>query len=44
MVKMPSDRTSVGITPGPLTPEPVDMSFYRVDDSIVRLVVGHERA
>ena len=33
-----------GITPGLLTPEPVNMSFYRVDDSVVRFVVGRERA
>ena len=30
-----------GITPGLLTPEPVNMDFYRVDDSVVRAVFSH---
>jgi hypothetical protein len=32
-----------GTTPGLLTPDPVEMSFYRVDDGVVRFVVSQER-
>ena len=29
-----------GTTPGLLTPDPVEMSFYRVDDGVVRFVIS----
>lgn len=32
-----------GTTPVILTPEPASMSFYRVDDSVVRFVLSHAK-